>query len=159
METAWGMAAAMTFALTIAALAGYPVKYYLLIPLGLERLELISFVFVITLAVLLGELFLKKIRPALHEKIARLTPLTLANSAGLGVALLNVQQAHGLAGSLFFGLGSGTGFGLVMVTAAAMQQRLEGADVPQPFRGVSILLITFGIVSMAFMGFTAMVNL
>lgn len=158
-EPAWGISIAMSFALTSAALVTYPIQHYLLTPLNLAYLQLFCFVFVITLAILLGEVALKKISPARHEKIAPFIPLTLVNSAALGVALLNLQHTHGLTGSLVFGLGSGAGFAIVTMMMAAMQQRLEAAAIPQPFRGVSILLITFGIISMAFMGFIGMVHL
>ena len=137
---------------------GYPLKFYLLVPLRLEFLELISFVFIITVAILIAEKLLQRFKPAMHEKIAIFIPMTLVNCSALGIALLSVQQSYGFFGSLFFGLGSGVGFGLVIVTLSAIQERLEVAEVPKPFQGVAIVLITLGIISMAFMGFNGIVN-
>ncbi len=158
-ETAAGMGAAIIFTLTIAALVSYPVKLFLLVPFDIEHLETISLVLIVTLSILLGERCLQKFKPAIHARIAVFIPLTLVNCSALGVALLNVQHQHGLPGSLFFGLGSGIGFSVVIMMLAAMQERIEVSDIPGPFQGVSILLITLGIISMAFMGFIGMVSL
>ncbi len=157
-ETAIGMSFAMIFTLTIASFVSYPIKNLLLIPLGMEYLELISFVLVITLSILIGEKCIQKANPIIHKKITVFIPLTLVNCSGLGVALLNVQQRYGLFDSLIFGVGTSVGFGLIVVMLAAMRERIDVADVPKPFQGASILLITLGIISMAFMGFNGMVS-
>jgi electron transport complex protein RnfA len=89
----------------------------------------------------------------LHERIGVFVPLILIDSAALGAALINIRHAHGLFGSLFQGVGAAAGFGLVIIALAAMQERLQVAEIPAPFRGLAITLITLGIMSMAFMGF------
>ena len=155
-ESAMGLSLAMIFTLTIASFVSYPIKTLLLIPLGMEYLQLISFVLVITLSILIGEKCIEKIKPLIHKKITVFIPLTLVNCSALGIALLNVQQTHGFFGSLIFGVGTSTGFGLIVVMLAAMRERIDVADVPKPFQGASILLITLGIISMAFMGFNGM---
>ena len=157
-ETAIGMTLAMLMALTSATLASYPFNHYVLLPLDLAGLETFSFIIVITLAMKAAELALRRFKPALHEQLAVFFPLTLINSAALGVALLNSQHQHGLLGSLFFGVGAATGFGLVVAAMAAMQERMMAAAIPAPFRGIAIILITLGIMSMAFMGFNGIAN-
>ena len=152
-DVAIGMSAAMIFTLVIAALICYPVQYYLLLPLQLEYLRLISFIVVVSVAVLLTLKLLKKRLPVLSKQIALFLPLTLINTAVLGAVLFNVQADHGLLGSLFFALGSGLGFAVVLLMLAAIQQRIGLADIAAPFKGPAITLITLGILSMAFMGF------
>ena len=157
-ETALTMSAVMIYTLTLAALISYPLMHYLLIPARMEQLNLIALVMLISLITLLSERLLLLTRPDMHEWIVPFIPLTLVNCSVLGVALLNIQQVYGLMDSLFFGLGSGTGFGLVVIIMSALQERLAGAAVPRPFRGLPVLLITLGILSMAFMGFTGLVS-
>lgn len=152
-DVAAGMATTMVFVLMITSLFSYPLKFYLLVPLHLEYLELITYIAVIPLAVVLSLKGLKKIKPVLAEEIKLFLPLALMNTAVLGIALLNVQADYGLLGSLLFGAGSGVGFGMILIVIAAMQERINVADIPAPFRGISIMLITLGILSMAFMGF------
>lgn len=153
-ETATGMSVAMLIILPIPTLISYALAEYILIPLHLENLQLLGFVIIITLVALIMEKSLEKFRPDLHGKIAVFIPLLLVNTALLGVALLNVQQNHGLIASLFFGTGSALGFAIVVLIFSALRERIEVADVPVAFQGASILLITLGILSMAFMGFT-----
>lgn len=149
----------MGAAMPLAAIIAYPIRYYLLLPLDLVYLELVTFVLVISAAVLLADKGVQKFKPEWHEQTAGLLPLALTNTAIFGVALLNIQHSHGLAGSLMFGLGSGLGFALVLAVLSPLQERLAAADVPAPFRGVAILLISLGLLSMAFMGFTGLTHL
>lgn len=153
-ETAAGMAVAMLLILPIPTLLAYALADYILLPLHLEYLQLLGFVIIITLVSLIMEKILKEFRPELHEKIAVFLPLLLVNTALVGVALLNVQQNYGLIASLFFGAGSALGFAVIVLVFSALRERIDVADVPVAFRGASILLITLGILSMAFMGFT-----
>lgn len=157
--TAVNMALAMTLALTIATLVTYPLYYYVLIPLDLVYLQTLSFIVLITLGIKSAEACIKRFKPELYKRIAVFIPLTLINSAGLGIALVNTQAHNGVAGSLFFGLGAAAGFGLVTIAMSAMQERMMAAEIPAPFRGIAILLITLGIMSMAFMGFNGIVSL
>ena len=158
-EAAINMALAMMLALTIATVTTYPLYYYVLLPMDLEYLQTISFVLLITLGIKITEACIKKFKPGLYDRIAVFIPLTLINSAGLGVALINIQSRHGVTGSLFFGLGAAAGFGLVTIAMAAMQERLMPSEIPAPFRGIAILLITLGIMSMAFMGFNGITSI
>lgn len=156
-ETAIGMTLAMMLALTLATVLTYPLYYYLLLPYDLLYLQTPAFLLVITLGIKAAEAGLKKFKPAAHQRIAAFIPLTLINSGALGVALLYAQTQHGMAGALFFGFGAAAGFGLVTVAMSAMQERIMTEEIPSPFRGIAILLITLGIMSMAFMGFSGMV--
>lgn len=158
-EVAVGLSLVTVVAVTLAALVSYPISHYLLRPLGLPHLELISFVLVIVAVILIAAATLERIWPALREMISVFIPLTLVNCSALGVALLNVEHTHGFTGSLFFGLGAGAGFGLVITMTAALHERLLVADVPQSFQGAGVLLMTLGILSMAFMGFTGLTHL
>lgn len=153
-ETATGMSVAMLLILPIPTLFSYALAEYILIPLHLEYLQLLGFVIIITLVTLIMEKVLGKFRAELHAKIAVFIPLLLVNSALVGVAMLNVQLNYGLIASLFFGAGSALGFAIVVIIFSALRERIEVADVPVVFQGASILLITLGILSMAFMGFT-----
>lgn len=157
--TAVNMALAMMLALTIATLITYPLHYYLLLPLNLDYLQTISFIFLIIVGIKSAEACIKKFKPGLHQRIADFIPLTLINSACLGIALINVQSQHGVIASLFSGLGAGVGFGLITIAIAAVQERMMLSEIPAPFRGMAILLITLGIMSMAFMGFNGIVSL
>jgi len=155
-EVATGMSMTMMFVLTISAPASYLIKQYLLAPLGLIYLEVMSFMLIIALTVLLALKILKKFKPLIYEALASFLPLALMNTAVLGLALINAQYGHGLFASLLFGFGSAAGFGLVLIIISAMQERMEAANIPAPFQGVSIMLITVGILAMAGMGFVGM---
>ena len=158
-EAAVNMSLAILPALMIAAVLTYPLYYYILLPMDLVYLQTITFVLLITLGIKTAEACIKRFKPDLYDRIAVFIPLTLINSAGLGVALINIQTRHGVIGSLFFGLGAAAGFGLVTIAVAALQERIMPSEIPAPFRGIAILLITLGIMSMAFMGFSGLVNL
>ncbi|MBT8440983.1 MAG: electron transport complex subunit RsxA [Gammaproteobacteria bacterium] len=157
-ETALGMSLATTFVLTIAAGASYLIDTYLLAPFELEYLRLLAFILVIAASVQFTELFIRHSSPLLHQVLGVYLPLITTNCAVLGVALLNTQQSSSFVEALAYGIGAGLGFCLVMVLFAGLRQRLDGADVPAPFRGAAIALITAGIMSMAFIGFTGMLR-
>ncbi|MBV1961884.1 MAG: electron transport complex subunit RsxA, partial [Immundisolibacteraceae bacterium] len=131
---------------------------YLLLPFGLEYLRTISFILVIAGVVQFTEMFIHKSSPLLFQVLGIYLPLITTNCAVLGVALLNVQQQNNFFESLLFGFGGSLGFALVLVLFSAMRERLEVADVPLPFQGNAIALITAGIMSLAFMGFTGLVR-
>jgi len=156
LDVALGMSMCMMLVLTISAPVSYLVKQYLLAPLGLAYLELAIFMLIISLSVLLAFKILKKFKAAMHEELAVFLPLALMNAAVLSLALINVQHGHGLLASLLFGFGSATGFGLVLVTMSAMQEHMEAANIPAPFQGPAIMLITLGLLSMALTGFAGM---
>ncbi|MFK5970672.1 MAG: electron transport complex subunit RsxA [Candidatus Marithrix sp.] len=159
LETAIGMGLATTFVLTLSSVTSYLVNEYLLIPLELEFLRTIAFILVIAVVVQFTEMVVHKTSPLLYQILGIFLPLITTNCAVLGVALLNVQEKHGFIESATYGFGAAVGFSLVMVLFAAMRERINQADVPLPFKGAPIALITAGIMSIAFMGFVGLVKL
>ena len=159
LETAIGMSAATTFVLTIASVCAYLTNTFILAPLGLEYLQTISFILVIAVVVQFTEMVVHKTSPLLHRVLGVFLPLITTNCAVLGVALLNVNKEHNFIESLTFGFSAAVGFSLVLVLFAAMRERLAVADVPLPFQGAAIGMITAGLMSLAFMGFSGLVTL
>ena len=157
LETAMGMSAATTFVLTLASVCSYLTYTWLLVPLDLTYLRTISFILVIAVVVQFTEMVVRKSSPLLHRVLGVHLPLITTNCAVLGVALLNINQAHNFTQSLFYGFGAAIGFSLVLVLFAAMRERLTVADVPEPFQGAAIGMITAGLASLAFMGFAGLV--
>ena len=158
LETALGMGLATTFVLTLSSVTSYLVNEYLLAPLDIEFLRTISFIFVIAVVVQFTELVVHKTSPMLYQVLGIFLPLITTNCAVLGVALLNVQQQHGFIESALYGFGAAIGFSAVLIIFAAMRERIAVSDVPAPFQGTAISLITAGLMSMAFMGFTGLVK-
>ena len=158
LETATGMALATTFVLTLSSVASYIVNEYMLAPLGLEYLRTITFILVIAVVVQFTEMVVHKTSPLLYQVLGIFLPLITTNCAVLGVALLNVQQEHGFLQSAVYGFGASVGFSMVLILFAAMRERITVADVPEAFRGPAIALITAGLMSMAFMGFSGLVK-
>ena len=157
LETAIGMSAATTFVLTLASACSYLTYTWLLVPLDLTYLRTISFILVIAVVVQFTEMVVRKTSPLLHRVLGVFLPLITTNCAVLGVALLNINQAHNFVDSLFYGLGAALGFSMVLVLFAAMRERLTVADVPEPFQGAAIGMITAGLASLAFMGFAGLI--
>jgi len=158
LETATGMALATTFVLTLSSICSYLVNEFLLLPLGLEYLRTITFILVIAVVVQFTEMVVHKTSPLLYQVLGIFLPLITTNCAVLGVALLNVQQDHGFLQSAVYGFGASVGFSMVLILFAAMRERITVADVPEAFRGPAIALITAGLMSMAFMGFSGLVQ-
>lgn len=156
LETAFGMGAATTFVLTVATGASYIIDHYLLMPFGLEYLRTLSFIVTIAAIVQLTEMVIQKTSPVLHQVLGIYLPLITTNCAVLGVPLLNQAARHNLLQSLLFGFGSAAGFVLALVLFASIRERLDGADIPAPFRGNAIAMITAGLMSLAFMGFAGL---
>ncbi len=157
-ETAVGMAVATTFVLTLASVASYLVDHYLLAPFDLEYLRTLSFILVIAVVVQFTEMVIHKTSPMLYQLLGIFLPLITTNCAVLGVALLNVNEKHNFLSSLVYGFGASLGFSLVLVLFAAMRERIIVADVPTPFKGPAIAMITAGLMSLAFMGFSGLVK-
>ena len=158
LESTIGMSMATTFVLTVSSVCSYLLHTYLLEPFGVEYLRTLSFILVIAVVVQLTETMVKKTSPLLYKILGIYLPLITTNCAVLGVALLNVQQAHSFIESFFYGFGAALGFSLVMILFAAMRERLQAAEVPAIFRGAAIAFITAGMMSLAFMGFTGLVK-
>ena len=156
LEAASGMSLATAFVLTLSSSIAYVVHRYVLVPLELEYLRTIAFILVIAASVQFTEIMVRRMSPLLHQVLGIYIPLIATNCAVLGVALLNVQQSKGFVESVFFGFGAAAGFALVLILFAAIRERLEAADIPAPFRGTAIALMTAGIMSLAFMGFAGM---
>ena len=158
LETATGMAMATTFVLTLSSVFSYLINTYMLVPYGLEYLDIIAFILVIAGVVQLTEMIVHKVSPLLYQVLGIFLPLITTNCAVLGVALLNVQKNNGFIESFLYGFGASIGFSLVLILFAAMRERINVADVPAPFKGAAIAMITAGLMSMAFMGFSGLVQ-
>lgn len=152
-DTALGMGFATAFVLTLASVTAWALDTWLLEPFGIEFLRTIAFIVSIAVIVGLTELFLAKQSPLLHRVLGVYLPLITTNCAVLGVALLNSRERHTLLESAIYGLGAALGFTLVLILFAALRERLDAADIPAPFKGTPIALITAGILAIAFMGF------
>jgi Na+-translocating ferredoxin:NAD+ oxidoreductase subunit A len=156
LEAAFGMSLATGFVLTLSSAVSYLLHQYALVPLGIEYLRTISFILVIAASVQFTELMVRRLSPLLNQVLGIYIPLIATNCAVLGVALLNIQQAAGFAESVVFGFGASLGFALVLVLFASVREKLIAADIPVPFRGTALALVTAGIMSLAFMGFSGM---
>ncbi len=157
-DAALGMGLATTFVLTLSSVLSYIIYSYLLQPFGLEYLQTIAFILAIAAVVGFTEMAIHKTSPALYQVLGIYLPLITTNCAVLGVALLNVTENNNFLESAFFGFGAAVGFTLVMVLFASLRERIDASDVPTPFKGAPIALITAGLMSMAFMGFGGMVH-
>jgi electron transport complex protein RnfA len=144
--------------LTLSAIASYLTETYLLEPLGLAYLRTIMFIVVIAVVVNFTEMVVRKTSPLLHNVLGIYLPLITTNCAVLGVALLNVQQAHNFTESALYGFGASLGFSMVLILFSALRERVNAADVPLAFEGVPIALITAGLMALGFMGFAGMVK-
>jgi len=159
LETAIGMASATTFVLTLASVCSYLVYTFILEPLSLTYLKTISFILVIAVVVQFAKMFIEKTSPLLYRVLGVFLPLITTNCAVLGVALLNVSKAYNFIESAVYGFGAALGFSLVLILFSAMRERLAVADVPAPFKGAAIAMISAGLMSLAFMGFAGLIQL
>lgn len=157
LETAIGMSSATTFVLTLASITSWMTFEWLLKPLGLEYLRTITFILVIAVTVQVTEMFVRKTSPLLYKVLGVFLPLITTNCAVLGVAIININKEHNFMQSTLYGFGAAVGFSLVLVLFAAMRERINVADVPVPFKGPAIGMITAGLMSLAFMGFAGLV--
>ena len=157
-ETAIGMGMATTFVLTLSAICTWLVNEYLLAPLGIEYLRTIAFILVIASVVQFTETVMRKTSPVLYQVLGIFLPLITVNCAVLAVTLLNLQAGFDLMAAAINGFGAALGFSLVLVLFAALRERIAVADVPEPFQGSAIALVTAGIMSLAFMGFAGLVS-
>lgn len=157
-DAALGMGLATTFVMTLSSVLSYLIYTYLLEPFNLEFLQTIGFILAIAAVVGFTEMAIHKTSPALYQVLGIYLPLITTNCAVLGVALLNVGEKNTFLESAFYGFGAAVGFTLVMILFASIRERVEYADVPRPFRGAPIALITAGLMSVAFMGFGGLVK-
>lgn len=156
LETALGMGMATAFVLTMASGASYIIDRWFLTPFDLGYLRTISFIVTIAAIVQLTEMVIQKTSPLLYRVLGIYLPLITTNCAVLGVPLLNVANRHDFVESLLFGAANAVGFTLVLILFSAIRERVDGADVPAPFRGVAIAMVTAGLMSLTFMGFAGL---
>lgn len=159
LETAFGMGMAVIFVMTLASVGTNIVYTYVLMPLGLEFLQIIAFILIIASLVQLVETVLQKAVPTLYKGLGIYLPLITTNCAILGLALLNVLKSYTLLPAIIFALGAGMGFTLALLLMAGIRQKLVFADVPKSLKGVPIALIVAGLMSLAFFGFSGLVKM
>ncbi|KRO78227.1 electron transport complex subunit RsxA [Methylophilaceae bacterium] len=153
LETSVSMSAATAFVLTIGSMTSWAINHYLLEPNDLVYLRTLTFIVVIAAVVQFTEMLMEKNFPFLYRMLGIFLPLITTNCAVLGIPLLNAQASHTLLESAFFGFGGAIGFSIVLILFASLRERLDGANVPLPFKGSAIAMTTAGLMSLAFMGF------
>ncbi|MCI8536525.1 MAG: electron transport complex subunit RsxA [Hungatella sp.] len=156
-ETAAGMGAAVIFVITLASFVASVIYKFVLTPLNITYLQTIAFILVIAALVQFVEMFLKKSMPSLYQALGVFLPLITTNCAVLGAALTNVQKEYGILFSIFNGLGTAIGFTLAIVLLASIRESIEDNDIPVNFKGSPIVLITSGLMAIAFMGFSGLI--
>ncbi|MFQ9511025.1 MAG: electron transport complex subunit RsxA [Lachnospiraceae bacterium] len=154
--TAAGMGGAVIFVITISSLITSIIYNYILVKFGLEYLQTIVFILVIAALVQFVELVLKKISPSLYQALGVYLPLITTNCAVLGVALINVQKEYSVLKSVVNGFGTALGFTIAIIIMAGIRERIEYNDVPESFKGSPIVLITAGLMAIAFFGFAGL---
>ena len=157
MDTAAGMGGAVIFVLTLSSFCTSLIYKFILVKTGMEYLQTIVFILVIAALVQLVEMFLKKTIPALYKSLGVYLPLITTNCAVLGVALLNVQNDYNVLEGTINGFATAVGFTIAIVLMAGLRERIEYNDIPKPFRGMPIVLLTAGLMSIAFFGFSGLI--
>lgn len=157
-DTAMGMGAAVAFVLTLATIVTFLLQQFVLVPLHIEYLQTISFILVIASLVQMVEIILKKISPPLYQALGIFLPLITTNCAVLGVAILVIQKQCSLIESVVYAFSTAIGFALALIVFAGLREQLALTNVPKGMRGMSIVLITAGLLSLAFMGFSGVDN-
>ena len=157
MDTATGMGLAVIFVLTMAGTITWFVHYYILVPFGLEYLRTIAFILVIATLVQFVEMVIQKTAPPLYEALGIFLPLITTNCAVFGVAIININEGYDLITTIFFSFASACGFALALVLMAGMRERFALVNIPKPFEGTAIGLVTAGLIALAFSGFIGLV--
>ena len=158
-DTAAGMGMAVIFVIVLACAASWLVYNLILVPLHIEYLYNIAFILVIASLVQFVEMFLKKAAPALYQALGVFLPLITTNCAVLGVAVLNMQKEYNFIESIFNGIGGAAGFALAIVLFAGIRERIADNDTPKAFDGYPMALVTAGLMSIAFLGFSGLIKL
>ncbi len=156
-DTAVGMGGAVIFVMTISSLVASLIYKFILVPAGFEYLQTIVFILVIAALVQFVEMFLKKKVPSLYKSLGVYLPLITTNCAVLGVALKNVTNEYNILESTVNGVATAIGFAIALVIMAGIREKIEFNDIPKPFRGSAIVLITAGLMAMAFFGFSGVI--
>ena len=158
LDSATGMSLAVIFVMLMATAATWPIQMYLLVPNHLEYLQTIVFILVIAALVQLVEIVLKRYIPSLHKSLGVYLPLITTNCAVLGVTILNITESYDFLQSMVNSLGSGLGFFLAMVMFSGVRSKIEGADIPESFKGLPVTLVAASITSLSFLGFGGVVE-
>lgn len=153
-STATGMGLAVTFVLTLSTIVTYLIQIYVLNPNGLGYLQTLVFILVIAALVQMVEIILKKVSPPLYQALGIFLPLITTNCAVLGVAILVIQKEFTLLQSIVYAVSTAIGFAVALIIFAGIREQLELVNIPKGMRGISIVLITAGLISLAFMGFS-----
>ena len=156
LNTAAGMSLAVIFVMVLATAVCYPINRLILVKYDLEYLQTIVFILVIAALVQFVEMFLKKAMPALYKALGVYLPLITTNCAVLGVALTNVQKNYGIGTGILNGFATAVGFTIAIVILAGIREKMEYNDVPKPFKGMPIVLLTAGLMAIAFCGFSGL---
>jgi electron transport complex protein RnfA len=157
-NTALGMAGAVTFVIVLATMVTYLIQIYVLDKLGIGFMQTITFILVIAALVQMVEIILKKISQPLYQALGIFLPLITTNCAVLGVAILVIKKNYNLLEGVVFGASTAIGFGLALTILAGIREQFELTDIPKGMKGVPISLVTAGILALAFMGFTGIVK-
>lgn len=157
-DSAFSMGLAVTFVMSITAVVSWLINNLILIPFGLDYLQIVSFILVIASLVQLVEMFIRKISPPLYQALGIYLPLITTNCAIMGLALIASLNEYSFVETVIFGFGSGIGFTLAIVLIAGIREQLDLADVPEPLKGAGIALIVAGIMALAFNGFIGMLT-
>ena len=156
-SSALGMGIAVVFVIVVASLITYGLYHLVLVPLGIEFMDLITFILVIASLVQLTEMFIKKTSPSLYKALGVYLPLITTNCVVLNVCLVNIANGFNFAEMLVYSIGTPLGFALVLYIFSSIRERLDTADVPEAFKGNPIAMIVAAIMAMAFMGFAGIV--
>lgn len=156
-DTAAGMGGAVVFVLTLSSFCTSLIYKFILVPTNMEYLQTIVFILVIAALVQLVEMFLKKTIPSLYRSLGVYLPLITTNCAVLGVALLNVQNDYNVLEGTINGFATAVGFTIAIVLMAGLREKIEYNDIPKPFQGMPIVLLTAGLMSIAFFGFSGLI--
>ncbi|MCM1424991.1 MAG: electron transport complex subunit RsxA [Eubacterium sp.] len=155
-NTASGMGVAVIFVITLASTVAGVIYKYVLVPLDITYLQTIVFILVIAALVQFVEMFLRKFIPALYESLGVYLPLITTNCAVLGVALTNVQKNYGILAGVVNGFATAVGFTIAIIILAGIREKMEYNDIPESFRGMPIVLVTAGLMAIAFCGFSGL---
>lgn len=155
-DTATGMGVAVIFVITLASAVAGVIYQYILVPLDITYLQTIVFILVIAALVQFVEMFLKKFIPSLYQSLGVYLPLITTNCAVLGVALTNVQKNYGIVTGIVNGFATAVGFTVSIVILAGIREKLKYNDVPESFQGMPIVLVTAGLMAIAFCGFSGL---
>ncbi len=158
LDSATGMSLAVIFVMLLSTAVTWPIQYYLLNPNNLGYLQTIVFILVIAALVQLVEIVLKRYIPSLHQSLGVYLPLITTNCAVLGVTILNIDENYTFIEAMVNSLGSGLGFFLAMVMFSGVRSKIEGADVPESFKGLPVTLVAASITSLSFLGFGGVIE-